>query len=188
MLLIINALLINASLRYLARTQGTDDHWYPTDPVTQSRLDGFLHWQHLNVRSAAIQFAFEAFMNPSLKGIRPQPEILARRIKTLEDALNTVQSHWLNNGKQPFIMGDEISVADLQLSQELETMPFCGFRLQEKYPMLSDYCERLRHDLSPHYQEANVKLDAMKKRHPHGTPLNHFSLVGEYLRAKFEFM
>ena len=37
-------------LRYLATTRNVDDHWYPKDPLLQSKVDSYLAWQHFNTR------------------------------------------------------------------------------------------------------------------------------------------
>ena len=39
-----------AILRYLATTRNVDDHWYPKDPLLQSKVDSYLAWQHFNTR------------------------------------------------------------------------------------------------------------------------------------------
>lgn len=40
-----------AILRYLCATRNLDDHWYPKDPKLQARVDEYLEWQHIDIRS-----------------------------------------------------------------------------------------------------------------------------------------
>ena len=59
----------SAILRYLCRTRDLPDHWFPRDPVAESKVDEFLHWQHLNVRAGCALYFRKRWIDPMIEKV-----------------------------------------------------------------------------------------------------------------------
>jgi len=109
-----------AILRYLAREKGVDDHWYPNDSKLQAKVDEYLEWQHVNTRLFCAMFFQHKFLRPMMF----QKPVNEKSVKTFQDGmencLREIEQIWLKDGKNKFICGDDITIADLLACCELE--------------------------------------------------------------------
>lgn len=133
-----------AILRYLAREKGVDDHWYPNDSKLQAKVDEYLEWQHVNTRlfcamffQHKVTFSYSDCINRiascslilsiAFQFLRPmmfQKPVNEKSVKTFQDGmencLREIEQIWLKDGKNKFICGDDITIADLLACCELE--------------------------------------------------------------------
>ncbi|XP_069071269.1 glutathione S-transferase theta-1-like isoform X2 [Pleurodeles waltl] len=106
-----------AILLYLASKFNTPDHWYPADLEKRARVDEYLSWQHSSVRAHSSRvFCYKALM-PILFGNETDPEKMEAAMKELRTTLDQFEEKFLQD--KPFIVGDEISLADLIAIVEL---------------------------------------------------------------------
>lgn len=155
----------SAILRYLCRTRDLPDHWFPRDPASEAKVDEFLHWQHLNVRAGCALYFIKRWLEPITKQTPPNEADVARQLKIMTKVLNTVESVWLENGKNKYISGSEkISVADIMACCELEQPLMAGYDVREGRPILSEYMNRIKAELNPHYDDAHKIVFQMAKK------------------------
>ena len=104
-------------------------HWWPRDDVRKSlRVDEYLHWQHLNVRTNGTLVFLHSILNPLRSKQPPNMSQIHHFNKELGKNADVMETYFLGGGKK-FIAGDEISVADLFALCEL-TQPMCaGFNV-----------------------------------------------------------
>ena len=80
----------------------------------------------------------------------------------LTKSLNHIATCYLKDG--PFICGDEISAADLiGVSELIHLGAVNESELFESNPTIKAWIKRVGDRMQPHYDEANAKLDFVKK-------------------------
>ena len=108
-----------AIIRYLAREYpDIPDHWYPQDSRKRAKVDEYLEWQQHNTRALCALYFQYAWLRP-LMGIQVKPESLENMKTRMENCLDFIENEWLGKGNK-YIVGDEISVADLFAACEIE--------------------------------------------------------------------
>jgi len=110
----------HAILRYLHTTRGGKDHWYPKDAKKRAQVDRYLDWHHTHLRHAS-SLIFKKCFAPQLTKKAANPVELASHEAILKRALKTMEA-WLSESK--FLCGDEMTIADLAASHELDTTRF----------------------------------------------------------------
>lgn len=153
-----------AILRYLAREKGVDDHWYPNDSKLQAKVDEYLEWQHVNTRLFCAMFFQHKFLRPMMF----QKPVNEKSVKTFQDGmencLREIEQIWLKDGKNKFICGDDITIADLLACCELEQPGMAGYDVFTKYPIIGEYRERVRSATGTHYEAAHKIVRMMTTR------------------------
>ncbi|KAF4518210.1 hypothetical protein B566_EDAN005935 [Ephemera danica] len=140
-------------MRYLCREKGVADHWYPKDSKKQAQVDEYLEWQHLNTRANCALFFRIKFLHPMVTGKLPSDKEVAKRQKLMEETLNKLENDWL--GDRKFLVGNEITIADILGACEVEQPRMAGFDPCEGRPRLSAWMERVKQQLAPHYEDAH---------------------------------
>ena len=82
----------------------------------------------------------------------------------METTIKQIEQIWLDNGNKKFILGDKISVADIFACCELEQPRIAGYDIRAGRPILSAYMDRVKTELSPHYEDAHKILNIMVKK------------------------
>lgn len=107
-----------AIIRYLAQKYKVPDNLYPQDAKKRALVDEYLEWQHLNTRFACANLFRLQIIQPLLRGkISDEREVKAATIYR-EITLEKIENLWL--GPNKFIVGNELSVADLFAACEIE--------------------------------------------------------------------
>lgn len=111
-----------AILRYLTREneKAVADHWYPRDSKARARVDEYLEWQHMNTRLHCSTYFWLKWLLPTMMGKVASESRLAEAKSQMEATLDIIANVWLKPKEQKFIAGDQISIADLLASCELE--------------------------------------------------------------------
>ncbi|XP_016147293.1 glutathione S-transferase theta-1-like isoform X1 [Sinocyclocheilus grahami] len=100
-----------AILQYLAAKHHTPDHWYPAELQKCARVDEFLSWQHTNIRTHGSKVFWFRGVLPAVTGAPVPKEKMDAAVEDLNMSLKTFEDKFLQS--RPFIIGDQISVADL---------------------------------------------------------------------------
>ncbi|NXX77479.1 GSTT1 transferase, partial [Urocolius indicus] len=143
-----------AILLYLAQKFKTPDHWYPSDLQKRARVDEYLSWQHTNVRAKGSKFFLTKVLLPLILGQTLPPEKLEGVTEELNIVLKQFEEKFLQD--KPFIIGNEISLADLVAVVELMQPVSAGYDLFEERPKLAEWRRRVEDALGKQlFQEAH---------------------------------
>ena len=109
----------HAIMRYLCRKYKLNENWYPkNDAVRMAKIDEYLDFHHLNTRLIA-NLIFNTMFASKIGVVDPTfNEEKAK--KNAEYALKSVDTHFLSKGD--YIIGNEISIADLAAFYEIQFM------------------------------------------------------------------
>ncbi|KAJ8679869.1 hypothetical protein QAD02_015656 [Eretmocerus hayati] len=152
-----------AIVRYICREFNIDNHWYPKDSLKQARVDEYLEWQHLNTRMNCAGYFQVKVLIPLMKGKPSKPELVSTFENRMIETLDQIENIWLKD--RLFLTGDTISVADIFGACEIEQPRMAGFEPREGRPKLSAWLDRVKHETSPHYEEAHKHLNKLANRH-----------------------
>ncbi|XP_048467614.1 glutathione S-transferase theta-3-like [Rhincodon typus] len=106
-----------AILKYLAGRYKTPDHWYPADLQSRARVDEYLDWQHTSLRPLAGKIFMMKALFPVVTGAPCPEEKMVEAQDELAQVLKKFQEKFLQ--EKPYIVGAEISLADLVAVAEL---------------------------------------------------------------------
>ncbi|XP_062539529.1 glutathione S-transferase theta-1-like [Armigeres subalbatus] len=146
-----------AIVRYLAQEYRFPDHWYPADSQKRARIDEYLEWQHHNTRAVCATYFQYMWLRPRLTGSEVNPERAEEFKAKMEDCLDFIEKDYLG-GANRFLVGDEISVADLFAACEIEQPKIAGFDPCAGRPKMTAWMTRVREATNPYYDEAHKLL------------------------------
>lgn len=149
-------------LRYLCRERNVPDHWYPKDSKRQAKVDEYLEWQHIDTRLNCAMFFQQKYLLPTLFGKPPDEKLLKLFEGRMKTTLHLIEDVWLKNS--PYLIGDKITIADLLGVCEVEQPRMAGYDPRTEYPKIAAWLERVRQDLSPHYDEVNKVLNKIAEK------------------------
>jgi len=144
-----------AILRYLARERKVADHWYPSDSMKQFRVDEYLEWQHLTARRLCMAFFQAKFLLPMVNNTPANETEVEKAFQAMLPCLKQMEEIWLDGGKKKFLIGDEITVADLLGLCELEQPGMADYDVFARHPILGAWRDRVRQVVGPHYETAH---------------------------------
>jgi len=148
-----------AIFKYLSKTFSVADHWYPKDVKQQARVDEFMAWQHLGLRSPLTRALLAKLKPEALSATPPSESQHAEHQTKRDEALDLMENLWLE-GDAKFVAGDEISIADLLAVGEIEMLRLVGYNPREGRPKLTAYLDRVQDQLSSFYDEVHAPLKA----------------------------
>lgn len=145
-----------AIMTYLVNKYKPDDEFlYPKDPTERARVDELLHYD-----IGTLYPASSNLYRPVLLGQTKEfdPEL----VKAFKLTVQYLDERLASNGGKKFMLGDNLTVADINLSASL-SMPICfGIDLSE-FKNLTNYLERMKVAI-PKYNEINdEQLEDLKK-------------------------
>ncbi|XP_050074014.1 glutathione S-transferase theta-3 [Anopheles maculipalpis] len=143
-----------AIFRYLCREYKVPDHWYPADSRRQALVDEYLEWQHHNTRAACATYFQYMWLRPRMFGSKIDPKRADQYRTQMESCLDFIEREFLGGGSQ-FIVGNEISVADLLAACEIEQSRMAGYNPCDGRPNLAQWMARVRESTSPYYDQAH---------------------------------
>ncbi|CAK9820521.1 Glutathione S-transferase theta-1 [Anthophora plagiata] len=148
-----------AILRYICREFKVADHWYPKESKSQVKIDEYLEWQHLNTRLHCALYFRLKYLVPILSGQPAKQETIMKHEKYLDETLDALENIWLKD--KNFLVGSEISIADILCACEVEQVRIAGYNPCEGRPNIALWMERVARKTSPYYQEAHVILNKL---------------------------
>ncbi|ETN68079.1 glutathione transferase, theta class [Anopheles darlingi] len=143
-----------AIARYLAREYQLPEHWYPTDSRRQARVDEYLEWQHHNTRASCATYFQYVWLRPRMMGSTVDPKRAEQYKSQLDSCLDFIEQVFLGHGS-PYIVGDQISIADLVAACEIEQPKMAGYDPCAGRPNLTQWMERVRNATNPYYDQAH---------------------------------
>lgn len=157
-----------AILCYMADKYKIAEHWLPSAslyPSLRATVNSAIHWWHPNIRAGCMRLVFHTVIGPRLK--KPVNQTIKEEgLEILQGSLDTLQSYWLQDGKRPFLCGQDISIADLLMACELEQLCMLnkeahGTDLDDQLssrPIVRAWMKRVRETCGPAYDEAHSPL------------------------------
>uniref|UniRef100_A0A8C9ENX8 glutathione transferase n=1 Tax=Pavo cristatus TaxID=9049 RepID=A0A8C9ENX8_PAVCR len=146
-----------AILMYLARKFKTPDHWYPSDLQKQARVDEYLSWQQAHIRGKGSKLFLSKMLIPLLTGQPLPPEKVEGATEELNVVLNQFEEKFLQD--RPFIVGNNVSLADLVALVELMQPVASGYNLFEERPKLAEWRRRVEEAVGTQlFQEAHEEI------------------------------
>ncbi|XP_064248342.1 glutathione S-transferase theta-1 isoform X3 [Passer domesticus] len=130
-----------AILLYLSRKYNTPDHWYPSDIQQRARVDEYLSWHHANIRANAPKTMWIKVLIPLFTGQPLPSEKLQEVMEGLSTSLKQFEERFLQD--KAFIIGSEISLADLVAIVELMQPVGVGCDIFEDRPRLREWRRRV---------------------------------------------
>ncbi|XP_053299276.1 glutathione S-transferase theta-2 [Pleuronectes platessa] len=152
----------DAILKYLANKYDVPEHWYPRQPERRARVDEYTAWHHSYTRPHAAKVFILECLLPAQSGSPVDEVHLNRALSQLDDTLDKLESMFLR--RQPFLCGDDISVADLLSVCEL-MQPMGGGRdvLQDR-PKLQMWRSRVQAAVGDAFDKAHAVLYGVRDR------------------------
>ncbi|XP_078083753.1 glutathione S-transferase theta-1-like [Mustelus asterias] len=134
-----------AILKYLAGKYQTPDHWYPADLQKRARVDEYLSWQHTNIRYQGSRIFMFRSLLPALTGQPIPKDRMDEALADLQKSIQTFEDKFLQD--KPYIVGQEVSLADLVALVELMQPLGTGFDPLQGRPKLIAWRERVKGDV-----------------------------------------
>ncbi|KAM9362721.1 glutathione S-transferase theta-1b [Symphorus nematophorus] len=131
-----------AILQYLAEKFKTPDFWYPADLQPRARVNEYLSWQHMAIRIHGSKMFWLRLMIPKVLGVEVPQDKLDAALEDLNNSLKLIEDKFIQD--RPFIVGDQISLADLVAIVEIMQPVGCGLDVFEGRPKLSAWRDRVR--------------------------------------------
>ncbi|EOA98343.1 Glutathione S-transferase theta-1, partial [Anas platyrhynchos] len=164
-----------AILLYLSRKYNTPDHWYPSDIQKRAQVDEYLSWHHANIRANAPKTMWIKVLIPLFTGQPLPSEKLQEVMDGLSTSLKQFEERFLQD--KAFIIGNEISLADLVAIVELMQPVGVGCDIFEDRPRLMEWRRRVEeavgkelffqaHEMILNIKElSNIQIDPQLKEH-----------------------
>ncbi|XP_039962709.1 glutathione S-transferase theta-1 [Bactrocera tryoni] len=143
--------------RHLNREKIVPEHWYPRRNYGRSRIDEFLEWQQRNTAMACGNYFQQKWLSPILNKASPDDKNVSVLTECLNQNLKNFENHFLNKNK--FVIGENISYADLMAICEIDQPKFIGFDPFNHHPKLGKWYDRVREELGPYYKKVAIEFD-----------------------------
>ncbi|XP_003974594.1 glutathione S-transferase theta-1a [Takifugu rubripes] len=136
-----------AILMYLAQKHSSSvaDHWYPADLQLRARVNEYLSWQHMNLRSHGSKVFLLRSLFPIIMGSEAPKEKMDPAMEDLKQSLKLLEETFLQD--KPFIVGNKISLADLVAVVEAMQPVGTGIDVFESRPKLSAWRDRVKKEI-----------------------------------------
>ncbi|XP_036953105.1 glutathione S-transferase theta-2 [Acanthopagrus latus] len=152
----------DAILKYLAAKYKVLEHWYPRQPEKRARVDEYTAWHHNNTRPHAAKVFILEVLLPAQTGSPVDEGRLIRALSQLDETLDKLESMFLR--RQPFLCGDDITVADLLAVCEV-MQPMGGDRdILKDRPQLQRWRSRVQSAVGESFDQAHAVLYALRDR------------------------
>ncbi|XP_067231913.1 glutathione S-transferase theta-1b [Chanodichthys erythropterus] len=172
-----------AIMMYLAEKFHTPDYWYPADLQKRARVNEYLSWQHSAIRMHGSKILWFKLLIPKALGVEVPKEKMDTAEEYLDGSLKLFEEKFLQD--RPFIVGDQISLADLVAVVEIMQPLGAGMDVFENRPKLKAWKDRVREEIGVELfdeahqailslQEAVETMDPKKMEHMKPKILKHF--------------
>ncbi|XP_014360250.2 glutathione S-transferase theta-1 [Papilio machaon] len=161
-----NGLLLSESvaiINYLSREGVIPETLYPRDSRTRALVQEYLEWQHVGLRLHCAMYFRVKYLDPILLGRTPSEEQIKGYEERMVSALQLLETKWLGRGTD-FIVGNNVTVADLWAACELEQPRMAGFDAKDKFPNIATWWTKVRQNFNPHYDEAHIILNKIVQK------------------------
>ncbi|MGH0151449.1 UNVERIFIED_CONTAM: hypothetical protein FKN15_024099 [Acipenser sinensis] len=153
----------------------TPDHWYPSDLQKQAKVDEYLSWQHAAIRAPASKLFWFKLMMPVITGNTTPQAKMDSTLEELNTSLQLFEENFLQD--KNFIVGQEISLADIVAIVELMQPLGSGLDIFEGRPKLTAWRERVKasigKELFDEVHELILNAGDLPKKMEHSVMLPH---------------
>ena len=140
-----------AILRYICSSRQLPDHWYPKDVKKRALVDQYLDWHH-TLRNGTRGWFFHQYVAK-----KPATDtVVVESKEALLKAFDVLNDHTLRDNK--FIIGEEISVADLQALNELIQFWMVSKEVYTGYPNIERWVADCTQALQPHLDKVSSEV------------------------------
>jgi len=146
-----------AIFRHLVREKIVPEHWYPRRNLGRSRVDEFLEWQQRNMGISCTDYFQEKWLVPYLHKTHPNQNNVNNATERLDHTLNDFEKLFLNSKK--FMIGDNISYADLMAICEIDQPKTLGYNPFNHRTKLTRWYEAVKTELGPFYKEVTEEFE-----------------------------
>ncbi|XP_046904241.1 glutathione S-transferase theta-1a [Hypomesus transpacificus] len=136
-----------AILKYMAEkfSASVSDNWYPADLQERARVNEYLAWQHSAMRAHGSKVYWFRAILPIVTGAEVPKEKMDSAMEDFTQSLKVFEEKFLQ--EKPFIVGDQISLADIVAIVEV-MQPFgTGLDVFESRPKLSAWKDRVKKEI-----------------------------------------
>ncbi|KAJ8388732.1 hypothetical protein AAFF_G00129650 [Aldrovandia affinis] len=134
-----------AILKYLAEKFRTADHWYPADLQKRALVNEYLSWQHSAIRAHGSKIFWFRAMVPIITGAEVPKEKMDSAMEDLSASLQLFEDKFLQD--RSFIVGDQISLADLVALVEVMQPVGTGVDVFKDRPKLRAWSDRVKEEM-----------------------------------------
>lgn len=148
-----------AILKYMAEKFSTfvSDNWYPADLQKRARVNEYLAWQHSAMRAHGSKVYWFRGIIPIITGSEVPKEKMDSAMEDLTTTLKVFEEKFLQD--RPFIIGEQISLADLVAIVEIMQPVGTGLDVFEGRPTLSAWRDRVKKEFGVAlFDEAHISL------------------------------
>ncbi len=164
----------SAILKYLCSSQNViEDHWYPSKSVrTRATIDAIMAWHASTLRIGSMIVVWNLAIAGNL-GIKANKTLVNDYgMPTLKEALKVLDFVWLKNSSNTFLVGNEISIADIQVACEIEQLCLLDgvadapsmCELLSSFSRVNEWLENVRSVCQPHYDDVHKMLRFVRDR------------------------
>ncbi|KAK7929801.1 hypothetical protein WMY93_006196 [Mugilogobius chulae] len=130
-----------AMLQYMAERFKTPDHWFPADLQKRARVNEYLCWQPTGIRLHGSKVFWLKLLLPTVFKMEVPEEKMKGALEDLDSSLKVIEDTFLQD--KPFIVGDQISMADLVAVVEVMQPFAAGVDVFKDRPRLSAWKDRV---------------------------------------------
>ncbi|KAK7929803.1 hypothetical protein WMY93_006198 [Mugilogobius chulae] len=130
-----------AMLQYMAERFKTPDHWFPADLQKRARVNEYLCWQPTGIRMHGSKLLYLKLMLPIVFKVEVPEQKMKDALEDLDSSLKVIEDTFLQD--KPFIIGDQISIADLVAVVEVMQPFAAGVDVFKDRPRLSAWKDRV---------------------------------------------
>ncbi|XP_045145578.1 glutathione S-transferase theta-2-like [Echinops telfairi] len=129
-----------AILIYLSQKYQTEDHWYPAELQARARVHEYLGWHADFIQGTFGVMLWTKVLAP-LIGTQVPEEKVRRNRTALEEALDKLNARFLGN--KPFLTGQQVTLADIMVLEEMMQPIALGLDLYEGRQQLASWHRRV---------------------------------------------
>lgn len=134
-----------AIVEYLAQKHSASDHWCPAELQQRARLTEYLSWQETNLGLNAAKVFMLGAIYPIVMETEVPGDKMDEVLADMKQSLKLLEDKFLQG--KPFILGDQISVADLVAVVWILQPSAAGVDLLEGRPALQAWRDRVRKEV-----------------------------------------
>lgn len=144
----------SAILIYLSCKYQVADHWYPPDLQARARIHEYLGWHADNIRGTFGVTLWSKVIIPLMGSQLPEEKVELNKAR-MGRALQQLEDKFL--GDKAFLMGQQVTLADLMLLEEIIQPVIFGYDVFEGRPRLAAWRGRVEAFLGAElWQEAHA--------------------------------
>uniref|UniRef100_A0A3B3ZRY0 glutathione transferase n=2 Tax=Periophthalmus magnuspinnatus TaxID=409849 RepID=A0A3B3ZRY0_9GOBI len=134
-----------AILDYMVQKHRGPTHWFPSELQPRARVNEYLSWQHTNLRTTGSKVFLLKVVFPMMMGCDAPKEKMDAAMDGLNESLSLLENYFLQD--KPFIIGNQISVADVVAIAEVMQPVGSGVDVFVGRPKLCVWRDRVKAQL-----------------------------------------